>query len=296
MTTSAASRPTIASRLPALAAMGVAMVSVQIGASFAKSLFPLVGAQGTTALRVGLAALILTLVLRPWRKPVAQGQWPVLVAYGVTLGLMNLFFYSALQSIPLGIAVALEFTGPLGVAVLASRRAIDFLWIALAAAGLLALLPLGAETQGLDPMGVLLALAAGLCWGLYIVFGQKAGAAHGAQATAFGMIIAAMVVAPIGLIQAGSALFAPSLLASAFGVAVLSSVLPYSLEMFALARIPTRVFGVLMSVEPAIAALMGLLILHETLNLRQGLAIAAIMAASLGTTLTMAGDGLRDAP
>jgi inner membrane transporter RhtA len=280
----------LAASLPSLGAMAVAMVSVQIGASFAKQLFPAVGAQGATALRVSLAALILTLLLRPWRRPIPPRAWIVLGGYGVSLGLMNLLFYSALQTIPLGIAVALEFTGPLGVAVLSSRRRIDFLWIGLAVLGLLALLPLSRQAHPLDPVGIGLALAAGLCWGLYIVFGQKAGSAHGSQATAIGMIIAAIVVVPVGVAQTGAALFAPQVVEAAIGVAILSSVLPYSLEMFAMSRIPVRVFGVLMSVEPAIAALMGLLLLHETLNLRQCLAIVAIMAASLGTTVTMGGD------
>lgn len=286
----------LAASLPSLGAMAVAMVSVQIGASFAKRLFPVVGAQGVTALRVSLAALILAVLLRPWRRPVPHRAWPprawiALGGYGVSLGLMNLLFYSALQTIPLGIAVALEFTGPLGVAVLSSRRRIDFLWIGLAVLGLLALLPLAKQAHPLDPLGVGLALAAGVCWGLYIIFGQKAGSAHGSQATAIGMIIATIVVLPAGIAQAGAGLLAPHTIEAAIGVAILSSVLPYSLEMFALSRIPVRVFGVLMSVEPAIASLMGLLLLHEALNLRQCLAIGAIMAASLGVTLTMDRDG-----
>jgi inner membrane transporter RhtA len=287
---------TLASSIPSLAAMGGAMISVQIGAAFAKGLFPVVGAQGATALRVTLAAIILAAVLRPWRSRVAPGAWRVLIGYGVSLGVMNLLFYSALQTIPLGVAVALEFSGPLGVAVLASRRWIDFLWIALAIAGLLALAPLWKQAHPLDPVGILLALGAGLCWALYIVFGQKAGTAHGSQATGVGMIIAAMVALPVGLLHAGAALFSPAIFVSAVAVAILSSVLPYTLEMFALTRMPVRVFGTLMSLEPALAALMGWLILHEALNPRQALAIAAIMVASLGTTLTMGGGKAPPAP
>ncbi len=263
------------------------MVSVQMGAAFAKQLFPLVGAQGATTLRVGLAALILLAVLRPWRRPVARNNWPVLVAYGVSLGLMNACFYAALARIPLGIAVALEFAGPLSVAVLTSRRFTDFLWIGLAAAGLAVLSPLGPQAHPLDPIGVALALGAGLFWGLYIIFGQKAGLAHGSQATAIGMSIAALVVLPLGVAQAGAALLSPAAFPVGVVVALLSSVAPYSLEMFAMPRIPVRVFGVLMSIEPAIAALMGWLLLHEALSTRQGLAIAAIMAASLGVALTI---------
>lgn len=278
-----------ASGLPSLGALAVAMVSVQIGASFAKGLFPAVGAQGATALRVSIAALILLAVLRPWRGRAGRGGWAVLAAYGVSLGLMNLLFYSALQTIPLGVTVALEFTGPLAVAVLSSRRWIDFLWIGLAVTGLAVLLPLGVQIHPLDPFGITAALGAGFFWALYIVFGQKAGAAHGAQATALGTVVAAVVVLPFGIVHAGAALLAPAVIVSAIGVAVLSSVLPYTCEMYALTRMPARVFGVLMSLEPALAALMGWLILHEALSGRQGLAIAAIMVASLGTTLTMGG-------
>jgi len=282
---------TLASSLPSLGAMGVAMISVQIGASFAKSLFPVVGAQGATTLRVTIAAAILVVALRPWRSRVDRAAWPVLLGYGVSLGVMNLLFYSCLQTIPLGVAVALEFTGPLGVAVLSSRRWIDFLWIGLAVAGLLTLLPLWKQPHPLDPVGIALALGAGLCWALYIVFGQKAGTAHGSQSTAIGMVIAAMVVIPVGVMHAGAGLLSPAIFLSAVGVAILSSVLPYSFEMFALTRMPVRVFGTLMSLEPAVAALMGWLILHEALSLHQGLAIAAIMLASLGTTLTMGAGG-----
>ena len=261
------------------------MVSVQIGASLGKQLFPAVGAEGATALRVAIGAILLAAILRPWRSRPTRGAWSVLAIYGASLGVMNLLFYSALQTIPLGVAVALEFTGPLGVALIASRRLLDFVWIALAVAGLLVLLPLWHQAHPLPPRGVLFALGAGLCWAIYIVAGKKAGSAHGSQAAAIGMIIAAVITFPIGLLHAGGALFTPAIAPTAIGVAVLSSVLPYSLEMYALPRVPVRVFGTLMSVEPAIAALMGMVLLHETLTWRQSLAIGAIMIAALGTGL-----------
>jgi len=286
-TTAAPSHPSLLTSLPALAGIATAMVSVQIGASFAKSLFPAVGAQGATALRVTIAALILAAVFRPWRNLPPRSAWPVLGGYGLALGVMNLSFYTALQTIPLGVAVALEFTGPLAVAVLSSRRWIDFLWIALAVAGLAILLPIWKQAHPINPLGVGFALGAGVCWALYIVFGNRAGAAHGPGATAIGMVIAALVVLPVGVAQAGTALLSPALLPVALGVALLSSVLPYSFEMFALTRIPIRVFGTLMSAEPAIAGVMGWLILHERLTAPQWAAIGAIMAASLGATLTM---------
>jgi inner membrane transporter RhtA len=277
----------LAGSAPALATMGAAMVSVQFGASLVKGLFPQVGAQGATTLRVVIAAVILVAVLRPWRRLPARTSWAPLIAYGAALGLMNLTFYAALARIPLGLAVAIEFTGPLAVAVLASRRAVDFLWIALAVGGLLVLLPIGDPRHALDPLGVGLALGAGFFWALYIVFGRRAGEAHGAQATAVGMVVAALVVLPAGVMQAGAGLLAPHVLLVGAGVAVLSSVLPYTCEMYALTRIPVRVFGVLMSLEPALAAAAGWLILHERLTPLQVAAMAAIMIASLGTTFSL---------
>ena len=202
------------------------------------------------------------------------------------MGWMNFFFYSSLNRIPLGIAVALEFTGPLALAMATSHRALDYLWIALAALGLLALLPLGHASAPMSMIGIAFALAAGICWALYIVFGQKAGAAHGGATAALGTLVGAIVIAPIGVAHAGAALFAPSLLPAACAVALLSSALPYSLEMFAMTRLPTRTFGVLMSGEPALGALSGLIFLHESLTVIQWAAIASIMVASGGSAAT----------
>jgi inner membrane transporter RhtA len=199
---------------------------------------------------------------------------------------MNLCFYSALARIPLGIAVALEFSGPLAVAMAASHRAVDFAWVALAALGLVALLPLGLAHEPLSPAGIAFALAAGGCWALYIVFGQKAGSLHGGMTAALGTVIGALVIIPCGLAQAGAALLDPSLLPIACAVALLSSALPYSLEMFALTRLPTRTFGVLMSGEPALGALSGWCFLHEHLSLVQWAAVASIMLATAGSTIT----------
>ncbi|HLD65595.1 MAG TPA: EamA family transporter, partial [Pseudomonas sp.] len=245
-----------------------------------------IGAEGTTALRLGLAALILCLCMRPWRAPLSWHSCRSLLAYGGALGSMNLLFYLSLKTLPLGIAVALEFTGPLGLALLSSRRPLDFGWIALAVAGLWLLLPDQQANTRLDPQGMVFALAAGLCWALYIVFGQKAGAEHGGHTVALGTLVAAILVFPLGLAQAGTQLFSPQLLPIALGVALLSSALPYSLEMIALTRLPARTFSTLMSMEPAIAALSGLLFLHERLGSNQWLAIGAIILASVGTALT----------
>jgi inner membrane transporter RhtA len=279
-------RDALKARLPALAAVGTGMISVQIGASLAKRLFPVVGAEGAVLLRVGFAAIVLLAVFRPWRTPPAARDWLVLGAYGLCLGLMNMMFYAALERIPLGLAVGVEFIGPLGIAIALSRRRIDFLWIALAVVGLALLLPIRAQARGADPIGLLLALGAGLGWAGYILSGRLAGAVHGARATALGMTIAALVVAPIGASHLNATMLTAPVLLTGAAVAVLSSVLPYSLEMYAMGQIPPRIFSILMSLEPAIAALMGWLILRETLSMTQGVAIALVMAASLGVALT----------
>jgi inner membrane transporter RhtA len=264
----------------------VAMFSFQMGAVIAKHLFPAVGATGTTALRLGLSSLMLLAFWRPWRLRLSPREARIIVIYGLSMGLMNLLFYLSLERIPLGIAVALEFTGPLAVAMATSRRPVDFLWILLAVSGLLALLPLRVDAHRLDAAGIGFALAAGVCWALYIVFGQKAGNAHGGQTAALGTAIGALVIVPIGIGHAGMALFSPALLPAAAALAVLSSALPYSLEMYALTRLPTRTFGVLMSGDPALAALAGLAFLGERLTVIQWAAVASIMLASAGSAAT----------
>jgi inner membrane transporter RhtA len=263
----------------------IAMVSIQSGASLAKSLFPAVGAQGTTTLRLIFAAVLMVLILRPWRTTFTASSMRSVLIYGIALGGMNFLFYMAIRTIPLGIGVALEFTGPLAVALLHSRKITDFIWIALAVTGLALLIPMG-QADSLDLTGALYALGAGVCWAAYILFGQKAGADHGVQTAALGVVIAAIFIAPLGAAHAGSALLDPALIPVALGVAILSTALPYTLEMVALTRMPARTFGTLMSMEPAIGALMGLVFLHEALSLTQWLAIGAIIAASIGATLT----------
>ncbi|MBC3420636.1 threonine/homoserine exporter RhtA [Pseudomonas sp. RW3S2] len=265
----------------------IAMASIQSGASLAKSMFPVVGAQGTTTLRLIFASIIMLALLRPWRARFNASTLRSVIIYGLALGGMNFLFYMSLRSVPLGIAVALEFTGPLAVAIFASRRALDFLWIALAIIGLLLLIPTGQTGASLDLTGAAYALGAGVCWALYILYGQRAGAENGIQTAALGVLIAALFVAPIGIAHAGSALLTPALIPVALAVAILSTALPYSLEMVALTRMPARTFGTLMSIEPAFGALSGLLFLGEVLSLTQWLAILAIITASVGATLSM---------
>lgn len=283
MTTSASFKQN-SSLVPPIGALAIAMVSVQTGAALVKQLFPVAGVAGATTLRLTIASAILAAVWRPWRLRPTGRQVRSLAIYGAAMGCMNLCFYCALSRIPLGIAVAVEFTGPLALAVATSHRAVDYLWIAFAVLGLLALLPLGHAS--VSAAGIAFALAAGLCWAVYIVFGQKVGAAHGGASTALGMIVGALVVAPFGLWQAGPAMLDTAILPAVLAVAVLSSALPFSLEMFALTRIPTRTFGVLMSAEPALGALSGLVFLHERLSVVQWAAIASIMAASAGSAAT----------
>jgi len=269
---------------PALAILA-ALVSQNIGAACAKHLFPQVGSDGVTALRVGLSALLLMLAMRPWRTLPARADLPNLALYGVTLGCMNLLIYHAFALIPLGIAVAIEVTGPLAVVVLSSRRPRDLAWVACAALGLWLLLPLDGAAR-LDPRGVAFALGAALCWALYIVTGKRASALRGGHAVAWGMLAAALFTVPFGVAHAGAALLAPAVLGLGLAVALLSSALPYTLEMLALKRLPRRVFGILVSSAPAVAALAGFLVLGEQLGALQWLAIGLIVAASAGSAAT----------
>ncbi|WP_338485722.1 threonine/homoserine exporter RhtA [Pseudomonas trivialis] len=277
----------LASTLFPVGLLLIAMASIQTGASLTKSMFPIVGAQGTTTLRLIFASIIMLLILRPWRATFTARSLRTVFIYGIALGGMNFLFYMSLRTVPLGIAVALEFTGPLAVAIYASRRAIDFLWIALAIIGLLLLIPTGEASSSIDLTGAAYALSAGACWALYILFGQKAGNDNGVQTAALGVMIAALFVAPIGIVHAGSALLTPALIPVAIAVAILSTALPYTLEMVALTRLPARTFGTLMSIEPAFGALSGLLFLHEHLSFAQWMAITCIILASTGATLTM---------
>lgn len=264
------------------------MVFTQTGASFAKMLFPLVGAAGATALRLTLAALVLIIVFRPWRHALDGGQKRAVLLYGVAMGSMNLFFYAALSHIPLGLAVALEFTGPLAVALFGARRPLDFFWIILAVAGFALLLPWAGLEGDVSLIGIVLALCAGACWAGYIVFGQRAGTGGGPHIAALGVGTAAIIALPFGIAEAGTALLDVSIWPLALAVALLSSAIPYALDMVALPKIPSRLFGILMSGQPALAALSGLVILGERLSPMQLAGMAAIILASIGATATIA--------
>lgn len=276
---------------PLLAVLG-SVTSLGVGTSLAKQLFPVVGAQGTSALRVGFAALILVCVWRPWRWPLGRRQAWSLLRFGVALGGMNLMFYMALRSIPFGLAVAIEFSGPLAVAIYHSRRPVDFVWLALAVAGLALILPVGlggGATLVLSPVGIACAVGAAICWALYILLGQRLDHVPSGQAVSLGLACAALVVVPFGVAEAGARLLVPGVLLFGLMVAAISSALPYTLEMLALRRLPPATFGIALATEPAVAAFMGMLLLNEHLTPLQWLAIACIMGAAMGSAMTRPG-------
>ena len=264
-----------------LVALFASLVSQNLGAAIAKSLFPVVGVEGMTALRIGLSAALLLAFWRPWRAPVARRDLGNLVIYGAMLGGMNLCIYHAFGRIPIGIATAIETTGPLVVVLAASRRLLDVAWVALALAGLALLLPLHAD-HPLDPVGLLFAFGAAASWALYIVFGKRVSTLVPGQAVSLGMLVAALLAVPIGVAHAGALMLVPATLAAGLGVALLSSAVPYSLEMAALRRMPRHVFGILVSATPAVGAACGAIVLGERLSVLQWLAIALIIGASAG--------------
>jgi inner membrane transporter RhtA len=273
-------------------ATGVALVvagvaSAQFGAGFAVTLFDELGPAGAAFLRLAIAAAVLLAIWRPRVRGHTLADLRVAAAFGAVLGTMNFSIYQAMDRIPLGVAVTIEFAGPMAVAVLGSRRALDLLWAALAAAGILLLADPGGGS--LDSAGVAFALLAATMWAFYILLAERTGRIFpGGSGLALAMAVGALVIAPAGIAQAGGELLHPDLLAAAAVVALASSVLPYSFDLEALRRVPANVFGVLMSLEPAVAALAGLVILGQDLSLREWVAIALVVVASAGSTATPA--------
>jgi inner membrane transporter RhtA len=277
-------------RIPAPWLVVAGVSSVQLGAAIAKSLFDELTPTGLVMLRLVFGALILGLFFRPRVRDRSSRELQLALAFGLTLVTMNFCFYQAIDRIPLGIAVTLEFVGPLGVALVGSRRSSDFLWVAMAASGIALLAP--GIGEGLDAVGVAFALGAGVLWAAYITLSIHVGRAYsGPTGLVLAMAVGALVALPFGIASAGSALLQPELLAAAFAVAVLSAALPWSLELEALRRMPAHVFGVLMSLEPAIGALVGFVVLGERIGVRAVAAIALVVIASAG-----AARGARTAP
>ena len=270
----------------------VSLITLCAGTSLAKGLFPFVGAEGTTTYRLVFSTLLLMAFWRPWRRAWTWADAPILVVFGATLGLMNLLFYNAIKTVPFGLAIAVEFTGPLAVALWSSKKPLDFVWIVLAVAGMGLILPLGnasgadMQAAAIDPVGIAFALGAGTCWAVYIVVGQRVADRIGAFATPMGMLVAALLVTPVGISVAGSSLLNPEWMLAGLGIALLSSAIPYSLEMYSLKHLPKQTFSILLSLEPAVGALAGWLVLSEQLSTQQLCAIGLIMAASMGSAMT----------
>lgn len=275
---------------PPIALVVVAITSVQFGAALAATLFDRAGVAGVSALRLGLAAIILLAVWRPWRTRHSAKALRAAALFGLVMGGMNMSFYYAVDRIPLGVAVTIEFLGPIAVAAIFSARRRDLVWPGLALVGVVLLAEPWKSGDSLDMVGVGLALLAAVFWGLYIVVAERASRLFdGGQGLAIAMGFAAAMALVPGIAEAGATLLEPSLLAVGLAVCLLSTVIPYTLETEALRRIPPGVFGVLMSIEPAIATFAGLLILHESLAAPQLLAIALVVTASVGVTRSSPG-------
>lgn len=265
----------------ALVFVAVAVGSVQFGAALARTLFDEAGAAGTVFIRVAIAALVLALLWRPPLRGHRRDEWRLVIAFGASLAVMNFFFYESLARIPLGLAVTFEFVGPLGVAIAGSRRRLDLVWVGFAAIGIVLIAAPG--TGDLDALGVLYALIAGAAWAAYILLSARTGRAFsGGTGLALAMCVAAALLVPVGVGAAGDSLLDPEVLLVGAGVAVLSSVIPYSAEFEALRLMPEHIFGVLLSLEPAVAALAGYLVLDQDLGARELAGIACVMAATAG--------------
>ncbi|MFV8365934.1 EamA family transporter [Flavobacterium sp. XS1P27] len=271
--------------IPPLPAVLLAIISVQSGAAIAKGLFPAIGAAGTASLRIGISALILLAVYRPNLKKITVEQWKLVIPYGLSLGAMNLIFYLSIERIPIGLAVTLEFIGPLLVAVLGSKRTIDFFWVLLAAAGIVLIAPW--SNNGLDILGVVFALLAGALWAAYIILGGKISKImKGGEAVTIGMLFASILIVPFGILGNGLSNLTPQLLGLGVALALLSSAIPFTLEMKALGQLPARTFSILMSLEPAAASICAFIFLQEYLTFNEILAVIFVVIASAGSTIT----------
>ncbi|MFZ0597606.1 MAG: DMT family transporter [Flavobacterium sp.] len=271
--------------IPPIYAVLLAIISVQCGAAIAKSLFPTIGAAGTASIRIGVSAIILLIAYRPNLKAITREQWKIVVPYGLSLGAMNLIFYLAIERIPIGLAVTLEFIGPLLVAIVGSKRLIDYCWVLLAAIGIALIAPW--TNNRVDIIGVAFALLAGALWAAYIILGGKISKImNGGEAVSTGMLFAALLILPFGFYENGLANLTPKLFGMGIALALLSSAIPFTLEMKALGQLPPRTFSILMSLEPAAASICAFIFLQEHLNFYEILAVVCVVIASAGSTLT----------
>lgn len=286
MQKSSMSRPVRPALYAPLLVLG-SMLSIAIGASTAKGIFPLLGPAGTAFVRVGVAAIVLLALWRPWRATLSRLQAVPIVTYGIILGILNLTFYEAMARLPIGIAIAIEFLGPLSIAFYMSRGRLDILWASLALIGVALLLPLTSLQRSIDPVGIGFALMSAAAWGCYIVVGKKAGTSmHPGYATAIGTTVGFLSIAPFGALTAWQTEWTSSLIFTAIAIGVLSSAIPFSLEMVALKHLDSKTFGILLSLEPALGALAAFLMLSEKISIIQCLAIGCVVTASIGSTAT----------
>ncbi|MDR2009435.1 MAG: DMT family transporter [Bacteroidales bacterium] len=270
-------------KIPAIPAVLLSMISVQGGASIAKKLFPFLGAYGTSSLRIGISAVILFIINRPKISGFTKKQWFYCMGYGICLGAMNMVFYLAIERIPLGLGVAIEFLGPLTLALLGSRRLLDIVWALLAFAGVMLIVPW--KYDGIDPSGIIFALMAGLFWAFYIILGGKVSKImKNGDAVATGMCFATLFILPFGILSGDLFNLNPGLFLSGIGVAVFSSAIPYSLDLIGLNKLPAKTFSILMSLQPAFGALSGLIFLKEFLTPVQWISILCVIIASIGAT------------
>lgn len=271
--------------IPPIYAVLLAIISVQCGAAIAKSLFPAIGAAGTASIRIGVSAIILLLAYRPNLKKITPQQWKIVIPYGLSLGAMNLIFYLAIERIPIGLAVTLEFVGPLLVAIIGSKRLVDYCWVLLAAIGIALIAPW--TNDRIDSLGVMFALLAGALWASYIVLGGKISKImNDGEAVSTGMLFAAILILPFGFYENGLANLTPKLFGMGIALALLSSAIPFTLEMKALGQLPPRTFSILMSLEPAAASICAFIFLQENLSFYEIMAVVCVIIASAGSTLT----------
>lgn len=271
--------------IPPIPAVVIAIISVQCGAAIAKGLFPEIGAAATASLRIGLSAAILLIAFRPNLFKLNPKQWKYVILYGASLGMMNMVFYLAIARIPVGLGVTLEFVGPLILAIFGSRRIIDFIWVALSIIGIALIAPW--TSNGLAISGVLLALLAGVFWATYIILGGRISKImKGGEAVSIGMLVATIIILPFGILSGGLSHLSPKLLGLGAALALLSSAIPFTLEIGALKQLPARTFSILMSLEPAMASLAAFAFLQEYLSVTECIAVGCVVVASAGSSFT----------